>query len=581
MALVDNAWYINSVGYTAVTAWAASTAYVVGNFRRQLTTPTVNNERTFVCIVAGTSLGTEPTWVLTRGAKTTDNTVTWMECSGVAAINGDLTNTPSWTITATPPGGVKNTAVSLGQVIKRDNGASYQICTTAGTAGNATEPAFSNTAGVTTTDNTVTWTSLGVVGNFTGWQYPMARWAISVGTGWGAQTGDIFYFASEHAETKSTALTASFAGTLLSPTNHLCVTKTNVPPTSANLTTGASITTTGTSNVTLGSAFGVTSYVYGITINCGTGAGAATLTFGYGGGTWLMEKCTFNKLGTTGIVTAIQPVGDITCIDCGFGFGNTVDSISCSYTFKMYGNNTTFTGSVPSELFTLNGGLLNIDSVDLSNIPGLLNNASIIGSDITFKNCKLHPTATFAASARNVNVNVINCDSTATNYRHERYLYEGTQTVETTIVRSGGATNGTTPIAWKIVTTANSLILFPFTSLPIIIWNDTIATKTITIYGIWDAGAVPTNADIWMEVNYMGSSATPIGSRSSSGVSNIMETGTNLTTDTSTWGGSTTKFKMSVTLNSPSPSMKGPIYVTVKAAKVSSTFYIDPKPVIT
>jgi hypothetical protein len=38
---------------------------------------------------------------------------------------------------------------------------------------------------------------------------------------------------------------------------------------------------------------------------------------------------------------------------------------------------------------------------------------------------------------------------------------------------------------------------------------------------------------------------------------------------------------MSVTLSSPQPNMKGPIYLTVKAAKASSTFYIDPRPVIT
>ena len=183
MALVDNAWYVNygdgsTTGYYAITKWATGTAIAAGALRRQNTTPSVGNERVFVCIVAGTTHATtEPTWTVTRGGKTTDNTVTWQECTGIAALNGDATNTPSWTISATPPGGVKNTAVTLGRVIKRNNGASYQICTTAGTAGNGAEPAFSNTAGTTTADNTVTWTSLGVVGNFTGWQAPHARLA--------------------------------------------------------------------------------------------------------------------------------------------------------------------------------------------------------------------------------------------------------------------------------------------------------------------------------------------------------------------------------------------------------------------
>ena len=43
------------------------------------------------------------------------------------------------------------------------------------------------------------------------------------------------------------------------------------------------------------------------------------------------------------------------------------------------------------------------------------------------------------------------------------------------------------------------------------IWNDTTAANvTVTVYGYWDNAAVPKNDEIWMEVSYMGSSATPI-----------------------------------------------------------------------
>lgn len=60
---------------------------------------------------------------------------------------------------------VQNQAVSFGQVIYPNQptivgGTSYQICTTAGTAGSV-EPTFSHIPGEQTTDGTVTWTCLG------------------------------------------------------------------------------------------------------------------------------------------------------------------------------------------------------------------------------------------------------------------------------------------------------------------------------------------------------------------------------------------------------------------------------------
>src|SRR4249920_3600668 len=143
MALFDTTWYCNAgdqstTGHYAVSKWATGATIAAGALRRQNAAPTVGNERVFVCIVAGTTHATtEPTCVVTRGGKTTDNTVTWQECTGASAVNGDLTNTPSWTGVT---GGLA-TAITLGAIIKRNNAASYWICSTAGNTG-TTEPAW-------------------------------------------------------------------------------------------------------------------------------------------------------------------------------------------------------------------------------------------------------------------------------------------------------------------------------------------------------------------------------------------------------------------------------------------------------
>ena len=82
-------WYCSSAKYAAVTAWAASTATTVGPIVRQLATPAQGSERCFRCTVAGTTGTTEPTWTLTAGGSTTSGTATFVECTGVAAYNGD------------------------------------------------------------------------------------------------------------------------------------------------------------------------------------------------------------------------------------------------------------------------------------------------------------------------------------------------------------------------------------------------------------------------------------------------------------------------------------------------------------
>ena len=59
----------------AVSAWAASTAFAVGDIRRATTVQATG--LWFRCTTAGTSGSSEPNWPTESGNTTTDNTVTW------------------------------------------------------------------------------------------------------------------------------------------------------------------------------------------------------------------------------------------------------------------------------------------------------------------------------------------------------------------------------------------------------------------------------------------------------------------------------------------------------------------------
>ena len=69
----------------AYTAWAATTAYVVGDIRRATTLQA--SGLVFRCTTAGTSGSTEPIWATDIGSTVTDGTVTW---TAIASAFEDL-----------------------------------------------------------------------------------------------------------------------------------------------------------------------------------------------------------------------------------------------------------------------------------------------------------------------------------------------------------------------------------------------------------------------------------------------------------------------------------------------------------
>jgi hypothetical protein len=415
----------------------------------------------------------------------------------------------------------------------------------------------------------------GAVGSASGADWANAKTTMAAALAASAAAGDTFYVAHDHAETQASALTLAFKGTNPSPDTVLCVNRSgSVPPVSADLRTTATITTTGANAF---SQSGVV-YLYGIVINAGSGATNVGISINASA---VFDNCALNKLGTTGINTAINfgsSSANEELRNTTVRFGSTSDGLTASgaLAWRNTASAVNTSGSIPTTLFAAAPNNLLCEAVDLSAITGTLF-ATAGPTDATLKDCKLGASVTICATPTPLAAAVvlIRCDSGDTNYRTERYRYQGTLRTETTIVRTGGASDGTTPIAWKLTTTANSKRYLPFESLPISIWNETTGSAiTLTVEGIWGGGAVPTNADIWMDVEYLGTSGFPLGSFATSGPADQLAAGTNLSAGSGTWGGSTTKFKLEKTIT---PQEKGPITVYVKAALASSIFYLDPK----
>ena len=475
-----------------------------------------------MCVVAGTTNSTEPTWVVTQGAKTTDNTVTWIEVTGQPAVNGDATNTPTWTATR---------SVTLGQIIHNTAGTYYFVCTTAGTTGSS-QPSFNTTTGVTTTDNTVTWTCIGSA-VLAAWSAPHARIAAAIA--WSTVVSSTVYVSSIHAETQTTEVTWSALQNYLQV---ICVSQTgSFPPTSSNVTTGATVTSTLSTSST---AISITTtyssfYIYGIEFSC---TGSAVIQLGGSSTSQRYDNCTFiftslavntvnaGSSGSTGSITWFTT--------CTFSFGApAVGSLLAIYGV-CYLKDSTFLYTYSSPAFSTVIALSGVLFCENTNF-GAANKGPVGGAGYArFDRCSVLPYST------TLMVEYVNTYNAASPYFHAKanlsYLFESTSTV----YLPGGANDGTTSFAWHFgivsgVSAAwSGLWTAPFESLPISVWNSLTAQNVVVSFqGV--AATLPTNGQVWLEVDYFGSASSTLGSRASSGLANVLATAASLPTSTSVW----------------------------------------------
>lgn len=583
---------------------------------------------------------TEPNWsaASARGATFTDGSVTWVECSGHPGVNGDITNTLTWTqskAVSTTPG--------RGSIIKDAAGTHLFIQTSAAGTVGGSEPSWNFAAvGNTTTDNTVTWTYIGT--SFAAWAAPLST--ITQASTW-IGNGDTIYVGDDHSENYGALATISPSSTpalvlILLSIDHTA----SHPPGSGNLLAGAKITAVNSVSLSISYA-----YWYGWTFDGGVGASNAVgVSIAIADGTSKFDTCTF-KLSSTNtgsqIILGNAGNGSLEFIDCTNVFQNATQRLAADCGHLLWRGGSIITGgATPTTLITSatnQQGVAVFEGVDLSGISGTLVPANALAADSVsfgFVDCKLNASVTLSATpaTRSVGTDVIRCSSDSKTYIQRRYTYAGTLLEETTIIRTGGASDNVTGISWGITTTANSKWIMPFDAFPIAIWNPTTGSDVIvTLYGIWNAAVVPNKDEIWVEVEYLGDTTpTALGKYKSGSKTNILASGSGQAADTSAWdslvtarqnthaysvgdvyksannsgriffvttagtssgsepggiasavdGGSVTdgtaivragvRFTMTVTLTSTQPQLVGYLKARVKAAKASSTFYIDP-----
>lgn len=399
-----------------------------------------------------------------------------------------------------------------------------------------------------------------------------------------AGAGGRVFVSHVHAETQASAMTLASPGTSSSPTQILCVNDAgSVPPVSADLRTGATVSTTGASAIN----FSGVAYCRGVSFRSSSGAASTGFTFNSASLEWIFELCLLVMSATGTGTIGIFAANLIRWINTTLTFGATGQRIEFrNATVEWLNTASAISGTIPTTLIipsTTGGGRFTIRNVDLSGIgsgKNLVSVATAIRTFVDIIDCKLGASVSLTTGTivSGPVVRLINSDSADTNYRYQKSNYQGTITHEATIVRSRGAFDGTTPLSYKMVSTANSKYQNPLESDWITFWNDAIGSAlTVSIPIVTDNVTLKDN-EAWIEVEYFGTSGFPLALGASDKAADILNTGTNQATDAdSSWTttGLTTPVKQ-VLSTSVTPQERGLLRARVCLAKASTTLYLDP-----
>lgn len=413
--------------------------------------------------------------------------------------------------------------------------------------------------------------------------------------------GDTVYVASTHSET-GLAVNPSYAwaGTIAAPTKIICADKTSgAPPSTA--ATGATIATASGIALTFASAGAV--YVYGLTLQAGSGTSATANLIPTSAITGcVFDTCalTLNNTSASSIISAVVSGLLLSLSNCTLKFGNTLQRIginSFGASLSMDGCTIDGTGSAITGLLNVSAGSnAVIRACDLSACAASFNPFSTTTSNVVGQifECKLPASWTGSPNGSiggfGTRIVMQDCDSAGTNYVVNIEDCSGQITTNTSVNLSGGATDGTTALSWQVA--SNSQAQFPM--LPLAspwraVWVDTTTSKTLTWQYVADTNVAAgqgagtafafQNNQVWIEAMYFGSSTSPLGTFASSAPSTPLVAPTDNAAGSGTWTttGLTTPKQGECTLTFTT-ALKGPMLARICVGTASKTIYADPDP---
>jgi hypothetical protein len=385
---------------------------------------------------------------------------------------------------------------------------------------------------------------VGGTGNGSSWANAYLT-LVAAFAGTGIAAGDTFFVGDNHAESTAAAITLNSPGTLAAPCYVISVDHTVASPGPGNVLGGAHVTTTGAFGMNIQTVAGST-YFNGITFNSGTGASAGASIIMNGTaitGDLVFENCTLaiisTNLGATVQSNASNGGFRVFFYNTKIQFSNLQQGLT------LIGTNFTWrggsiAGTITSQIIGTNSArslIAVFEGVDFSLTNTTFTPALPTCSGVFIvKDCFLNPALTFAnPSQPGYEVFVQRSDSAGTNWQQQKWAYAGSQVVEGTVVRTGGASDGSKPISWKLTTTANVQWVHPYEAIQTTIWNASLSgSVTVSLEGI-SPTTLPNNDEIWMDVECLGSASSPLGSVTNTTKANVLAAGIPVQASTKAW----------------------------------------------